>query len=354
MKYLALLSLAIPVLADTIVMKNGDKLSGTIVTTGDKGIVFKSEFAGEVTIAWENVSEVSSANPVVITTKDGRKLTGALRTEGDAVIVGAERAERAAIAAVRPPDAQAKFELDESRKMKPQFLDLYSGFADFGLANANGNADTSTISTTANLARTTANDKFSLRFAQIYASNSTTGVSQNTAYAIRGGWAYQRNISKKWFLQGFNDYEFDKFQLLDLRVVVGGGLGYTAIKKERTLLTFGGGGAWNREQFGPNEVNPRLVAFTRNSGEIYFNQEFTHKLSSVLSVFERFALFPNLSNSGEFRLNFDAGIAATLYKSLALQAAFSDRYLSNPPVGRVKNDTLFTTGIRYTIPTRVK
>jgi len=354
MKNVLVLLLVAPILADTIVMKNGDKLTGTIVTTGDKGIVFKSEFAGEVTIAWENVTEATSANPVVITTKDGRKLTGAIRTEGDALIVGTERAERAAVAAVRPPDAQAKFELDESRKIRPQFLDLYNGFIDFGLANASGNAETSTVSTTANLARTTAKDKFSLRFAQIYASNATTGPSVNTAYAIRGGWAYQRNVSAKWFLQGFNDYEFDKFQLLDLRVVVGGGLGYTAIKNQRTLLTFGAGGAWNREQFGPNEVNLAALAFTRNSGEVYFNQEFTHKLNSILNVFERFAFFPNLSNTGEYRLNFDAGVAATIYKSLALQASFSDRFLSNPPAGRVKNDTLFTTGIRYTIPTRVK
>lgn len=348
------LSLGAALWADVVVMKNGDKLSGTVVTTSDKGLVFKSEFAGEVTIALDNVVSIESAAPVVLVTKDGKKLTGVVKTEGGVVRVGDATADRQTLAAIRPPAAQEKFELEERRKLQPQFLDLYSGFIDFGLANASGNAQTSTYSTTGNLARITAHDKISLRFSQIYAANSTAGPKIATAQAIRGGWSYQRNVGPKLFLQTFNDYENDKFQLLDLRFVFGGGVGYTAIKSQRTLLTFGGGGALNRESFAPNSVNPRLIAFNRSSGEAYANQEFNHKLNSVFSVFERFSFFPNLSNSGEYRLNFDAGGVATLYKSFALQVAFSNRFLSNPPVGRKQNDTLFTTGIRYTIPTRVK
>ncbi len=352
---LVLMAALLPVLqADVVVMKNGDKLSGTVVNTTDKGLVFKSEFAGEVTIALDNVSSIESAAPVVLVTKDGKKLTGVVKTEGGVVKVGETTADRQTLAAIRTPAAQEKFELEERRKLQPQFLDRYAGFMDFGLANASGNAQTTTYSTTGNLARITAHDKITLRFSQIYAANSTTGPKVATAQAIRGGWSYQRNVGPKLFLQTFNDYENDKFQLLDLRFVFGGGVGYTAIKRERTLLTFGGGGALNRESFAPNSVNPNLVAFNRSSGEAYANQEFNHKLNAIFSVFERFSFFPNLSNGGEYRLNFDAGASATLYKSFALQTAFSNRFLSNPPVGRKQNDTLFTTGIRYTIPTRVK
>ena len=35
---------------------------------------------------------------------------------------------------------------------------------------------------------------------------------------MRGGWAHNRNVSSKLFVTGFNDYEFDDFQSLDLRV----------------------------------------------------------------------------------------------------------------------------------------
>lgn len=347
--FLAIALVATAALADTLTMKNGDRLTGTVLNTTPKGIVFKSEFAGEVTIAVENVTGVETASPVVVTTKDGKKLTGAVKTSGETLQVGNAEAPRAQLAAVRPEAAQEKFEVAERRAARPEFLDLYSGYVDFGFANTSGNATTRTLNTTANLIRSTDKDKVTLRFSQIYANNSTTGVSLTTAQAVRGGLAYQRNITQRLLVQGFNDYDYDRFLLLDLRTVIGGGLGYQAIKRQRTTLTVGAGGAYNRESFAADR---NRAAFTRTTGEAYFNQDFNHKLTTLLTVFERFSFFPNLTVTGEYRFNFDAGFSATVYKSLALQAAVSNRFLSNPPPGRQKNDSLFTTGIRYTIPTR--
>jgi len=44
-----------------------------------------------------------------------------------------------------------------------------------------------------------------------------------TAQAIRGGWSQSRNIHPRMFVNLFNDWEYDKFQNLDLRFVLGGG-----------------------------------------------------------------------------------------------------------------------------------
>jgi len=37
--------------ADQVILKNGDRLSGTIVKSDDKNLVLKADYAGEVTIA---------------------------------------------------------------------------------------------------------------------------------------------------------------------------------------------------------------------------------------------------------------------------------------------------------------
>lgn len=336
--------------ADTITLKNGDRLTGSVVTTTDKGVQFKSELAGDVTIPWENVSALATAAPIVVSTKDGKKLTGTVTTEGDRLLVSGQAAERTAVAAVRSESEQAKFEEKSRRAAQPGFLDLYSGFIDFGVANARGNADTTSYNTNANLVRTTANDKVGLRFSQIQANNRLAGVKVTTAQAVRGGINYQRNLNPRLFVSAFNDYDYDKFLRLDLRFVAGGGLGFNAIKNNRTLLTFGGGGAYNRETFASD--GRQAAGFTRSSAEAYLNQEFTRKLNSTLNLFERFSFFPNLSSSGEYRINFDTGFAATIYKSFAIQTSYSLRHLSNPPVGRETTDTLLSTGVRYTIPTR--
>jgi putative salt-induced outer membrane protein len=133
--------------------------------------------------------------------------------------------------------------------LNPGLRDLWAGFFDIGLSAARGNARTNTFTTAFSMARLTRTDKTNLYFNQIYSTATVAGVSANVAQAVRGGVGYNRNVSRRGFLNAFNDYEFDKFQNLDLRFVLGGGAGYTAVKNERSQLDVLGGAAYNREKF---------------------------------------------------------------------------------------------------------
>ena len=84
----------------------------------------------------------------------------------------------------------------------------------------------------------------------------------------------------------------------------------------------------------------------RNSGEIFWGDDFTHKVNAKLSLRQSFRLFHNLSEGGATRMNFDLGAAAGINKWLSWQVTGSDRYLSNPVAGRKRNDVLLTTGFR--------
>jgi len=73
---LVLFALASPALADQLVLKNGDRLTGTIVKSDGKTIVFKSDLVGEVTIALDNVENVTADKPLYLTLTDGRVVSG--------------------------------------------------------------------------------------------------------------------------------------------------------------------------------------------------------------------------------------------------------------------------------------
>jgi hypothetical protein len=57
-------------------------------------------------------------------------------------------------------------------------------------------------------------------------------------------------------------------------------------------------------------------------------------------------MFPNLTDTGEYRVNFDLGAVTTIKKWLGWQVTASDRFLSNPLFGRQRNDLLLSTGLR--------
>jgi carbohydrate-selective porin OprB len=58
-------------------------------------------------------------------------------------------------------------------------------------------------------------------------------------------------------------------------------------------------------------------------------------------------LFPDLSDLGEYRGTFTLGTVTKISKWLGWQNAFGDIYVTNPPVGKKKNDVLLTTGLNF-------
>ena len=134
-----------------------------------------------------------------------------------------------------------------------------------------------------------------------------------------------------------SDYEYDQFQNLDLRFVLGGGLGFHAVKTERTFFDVLAGADYNHSKFS--------TPLTRNSAELYWGDEFGYKLSGATSLVQSFRMFNDLSETGRYRVNFDIGASTKLAKWLNWNVSVSDRYLSSPAPGRKTNDFLYTTGI---------
>jgi hypothetical protein len=129
--------------------------------------------------------------------------------------------------------------------------------------------------------------------------------------------------------------------------------------KDATLDVFGGG-SFDQEYFSayelatpnpappPPTVTTEVAAITRKSGEGVIGEEFDKKIGARTNFSERFSLYPNVSESGNYRFTFDASAAVKLKNWLGWQTTYSDRYISNPPTGLKGNDQIFSTGLRLT------
>ena len=336
-----ILALAAGALADQVVMKNGDRISGALVKKDAKTLTIKSEFFGLVTLPWDQIDSVKADNPITVELPTKETVQGTLNTAGDNVEVTTGGNKRqvapADIVALRNADEQRAYE----RLQHPGLGDLWAGTANIGWTGTRGNAKTATWAMGLNSARVTNTDKLFLYFNSIRASATVNNASAQTAQAVRGGWGYNRNLKPRVFFNFFNDWEYDKFQNLDLRTVIGAGLGFNAWKAERGRLDLVGGLAYNREKFDP--VRP-LLPFVRNGAEAYYGDDFTYKLSQRTSFFQSFRMFNNVSHSDRWRMNFDAGATTQVTKWLVWNLAISDRFLNLPVTGRKKNDFLYTTG----------
>jgi putative salt-induced outer membrane protein YdiY len=329
--------------ADQVTVENGDRVSGNIVKSDRNSMTMKTEFFGEVTIPWDAIGEIVSDQELFVTAANGQVLVGTVSTTGSRLQVRISQAdtvpvEMAVVENLRSQAAQDAYEAEIERLRDPGLLDFWSGYIDGGFSFSGGNADTSAIATSMRTRRTTQRDRISIYATTLFAQNSNSGVTETTANAIRGGTRYEVTVSDRLFTFGFLDLEFDEFQALDLRSVLGGGLGWHVQDTDRTVFDVFSGGSFNQEFF---------TSETRRSGELVLGQELTYKLVESTSLSERFSFYPNLSNTGEYRLQFDTTLTTDLAKWLAWHFTISDRFLSNPIPGVKRNDVLVTTGVRF-------
>jgi len=57
-------------------MKNGDRLKGTVVSMTLGKLVFKTSYAGEITIKWDQVAKLTTEKPLEIYLRNEETLMG--------------------------------------------------------------------------------------------------------------------------------------------------------------------------------------------------------------------------------------------------------------------------------------
>lgn len=341
----AIFLLGSTVFADQVTLKNGDRLTGDILRSDDKTLVLKSEFAGEVSIQWAAVDAIISGQPLHVGLKDGQTVVGMVASQDGKVQMTTKEAgvittSKDSIVVIRSNKEQADYDAALDRLQHPHLTDFWSGFLDTGLSTTKGNSDTLSFVLGMKAVRDAPSDKISVYLNSIYAKNNTTGTSTTTAHAITGGIRGDLNINAKAFAFGFTDFEFDQFQQLDLRNVLGGGMGYHAIKTKRTVFDLSGGGAYD-QAFYSTGVSIR-------TGEVVLGEQYSYQFSGRSSFTEQLQFFPNVSLLGQYRGTFDTAMITKLNNWLSWQITFQDRYVSNPIPGIKNNDLLLSTGIRLT------
>jgi putative salt-induced outer membrane protein YdiY len=340
-----------------VTLKNGDRITGTILKVDAKlddktktVLLIKTEFAGDVMVQWDAVTSIVAPEPLHLTLKDGQTVVGPVTTangkfEVTTATTGEVAAPKDTVVTVRNDAEQKAYEEEVDRIKNPHLLDLWSGLLDTGLSLTRGNSSTLSYTLAEKAVRETPRDKISVYTTAVYATDDTTPPNRTTAHDIQGGIRGDLNLSERVFVFGFTDFEYDQFQHLDLRNVLGGGAGYHLRKTANTTFDLFGGADYEQEYFSPN---PPLVltSTTRKTAEIVAGEEFDTKLNGRTSFSEKFSFFPNVSNTGEYRFQLDASAATKLKTWLSWQLTYSERYISNPLMGLKGNDQLLSTGLR--------
>ena len=333
--------------ADQIVLSNGDRLTGTITKSDGKTLLIKTDLAGDVTVQWPAVQEVHSSQPLHVALENGKTVVGPVTTtDGNFAVTtataGTVSVPRADVTALRSDAEQAAYE----KTLHPGLLQGWTVGANVGFALTRGNSETKSLALAFTGDRKTSNDEISMYANSVYSTNDAPGaIPSETADMVQGGARYSHNLTPRLFAFGAADFQTDALQLLNLRSVFTGGLGFHVIKNDRTTLDL---------LAGPNYTRESYSLYSDQYAALTLGEELTQNLAKSTVLTEKLYFFPELTgnipgseNMGNFnyRGTFSFGTVTKLSKWLGWQNAFGDIYVRNPPIGTKQNDILLTTGL---------
>jgi len=308
-----LLVIANPGSTDELLMKNGSRLVGTLVSASDGSVIFDTPYAGELTIERGTIETIITEEKVTLLMQDGSIFR-------DKLIV----AQDDTLTVLGDDQVPIQFAAADINQLNPEPWRLGEGYKWFGdintaLESERGNTDT---------------DELDIDFESIWRS-------LEDRYTIRGSWELDKTDSEKkkdqrklrtkydrFLVDNPDEYygiqaafEHDKFADLDLRTIVGPYIGRQFF--ETVLLTMHGevGIVYVDEQFDEAEDDDywgsswelRLSSAIIPKTELYLHSDGLVDYSDVDSVVANttigigFPLLYGFKVAAEAKYEYDGG-----------------------------------------------
>ncbi len=225
---LAVFSASTPLLADTVWLKNGDKLSGKITVFDGGKLLIQTEYAGAVPIDWKQVKTLESDQELLVKQDayNGEKAKSLKAAEdGKVTLANGEAPKTVELASIQ-----------QILKPKPIVEDLvWKGSVDMALDYQRAEKDTDDydvgFKTSARHGRWrhTAEGEYNREF-----QNEVV-----TTDNWRAEYSLDRFLTENWFWQGRLNYKRDKVEELSRQRVVGTGPGYQFWDNELGAFSLG-------------------------------------------------------------------------------------------------------------------
>jgi putative salt-induced outer membrane protein YdiY len=313
--------------ADEIILVNGDRLTGTITVVDKDILTLETEYSGPIKINRSKIISIATDKPQEVHLTDGEVLRGRLVTteEGRVLIERGDGRESTTI------------EWDKVLTMNPPPPEpsRWKGGITLGAGLQSGNTDRATAVLGADAIRKTAYDRFSLRFLHNYAEEDDEITARNTFGALKYDYFFTK------VLYGYLGVELlnDKFKDLNLRTVIGPGVGYQVWDDPIKSLLFEAGLAYFSEDLKEGEDEQWITARLASN--------LSYRILDSVVFTDQLVVYPNLEDFGQYQLRNEAALTSALGSGWSFKLANILERDSDPPAGVKKHDLHWITGLQY-------
>jgi hypothetical protein len=307
---------------DVVTVDTGDSITCEIKSLERGLLKVSTDYMSTVYIEWRHVEQLSSTHPFQLEIEDGRRYFGP--------ISAATEARKITISTATDTVTLDHPDVVRITAIEKKFSDRIDGSIDIGVNAKKANSERGyTIGARTNYRSQKFLFKASLDSS--YSDRTDAEFSERNDLEFQ----YQRFRKNRWFVTGYSQFETNNELDLDLRAMVGGGVGRYLIQTNRTLFSLVGGLATNRELYSTvmddsDKIN--LEGVFAGSFQLFTFGDRETDLTVTLS------LLPGITDWGRIRSNFGANLRKELIKDFYISFNFTATYDSDPPTEGAKKE----------------
>jgi putative salt-induced outer membrane protein YdiY len=319
--------------ADSVWMKNGDKITGTLVNKITDKVVISTSYAGEIKLNWSDILSIDAEKPYTMMLSDQTVVTGFLKhgENGQAIL-----------------DEDGKTELVDTELAEIQYINpskdlidegyVWSGNLNLGGTFNNGNSKNRNMQFNGESITRGFEDRYTVQGYAYWAEDNDEQTQNNMR--VRG--QYDHFFTKKWFTYLNTIQEKDRFRDIRLRSTYGVGTGYQIFEGEKLNLSLEGGLSWiKQDYYEENDENHGALRWAVNYNQYLFD--------SFVQAFHRHEVLYTPRAPSQILLYSSTGLRFPFILGLSATTQLDYNLDSRPADDRRKGDTraLFTLGYTW-------
>ena len=315
--------------ADTVILRNGDRLSGQIERIEDGKLSLRTEYAGEVKIDLQAVLSLLSDAEMTVVLEDGRRLFG--RIEGDANLLNVAEDP----AAVPQPAEVARLALVQRGHIENDEWE-WSGRVNVGASDSSGNSEVTRVNADAEVVARRRQNRVRVGGRVNYAVDRGEESESNTNLHAK----YDHFLTRRWYAYANTTLEHDRFKDLRLRTTLGVGSGYQVLELPRTNFALEAGLEHVSSDYyaTPDEEFPAARLASR----------FDHWLKeNVVQLFQISEGYMNLENAERSFVRTQTGLRFPLTTGFVGQLQLNVDWEGDPQPGRDSTDETAILSLGY-------
>ena len=312
--------------ADEVWLKNGDRLTGKVLSLDGGTLVFKTSYAGDLSIKWEEVVNLKTDEPIKVVLGDETTAQGPV-SPGDPGKVKVKTEQVAEPVTV---------DLANVKAINPKPPLRTNLRANVGFSMTDGNTDTQDTYADAEFMARTLQNRYTI--GGLYKRSEDENVKTEDKALVY--MKYDHFFTKKWYAYANATGEQDDFKDLDLRATLGAGAGYQFFESDRTNLSVEAGLSYVDENF--------ILAEDNNFAAGRWAVRFDHfLLPKSLQYFLYHTGLQSVEDSDDLILFTQTGFRIPFYKNLNITAQFNWEYDKSPSPGKKESDYTYLLTFGY-------